>query len=90
MSKVLIFLIRIYQMSRPFRRDACRFYPSCSSYATACLEKHGFFHGTALTIWRVLRCQPFCRGGVDEVPEVVNINFNFGLDLFRSIISKRV
>jgi putative membrane protein insertion efficiency factor len=90
MSKVLIFLIRIYQMSRPFRRDACRFYPSCSSYATTCLEKHGFLQGTALAIWRILRCQPFCRGGVDEVPEVFNIDLVLVLDQFRSFISKRV
>jgi uncharacterized protein len=84
MKRILLFLIRIYQLSRPFRPPACRFYPSCSSYASLSLEKHGIGPGLILTAWRLLRCHPFCRGGVDEVPEV------FSLNLFSSSLSKRV
>jgi putative membrane protein insertion efficiency factor len=84
MKKAVWFLIRSYQLSRPFRPAACRFYPSCSSYAHDCIEKHGIGAGSVLTIWRLLRCQPFCAGGIDEVPEV------FSFNLVRSFVSKRV
>ncbi len=46
----------------------CRFYPSCSSYALTALQTHGAVRGTLLTIWRLLRCQPFHPGGYDPVP----------------------
>jgi uncharacterized protein len=46
----------------------CRFYPSCSRYAEEAIRVHGALRGTALASWRVLRCGPFTRGGVDHVP----------------------
>lgn len=46
----------------------CRFSPTCSEYARQALLKHGFFTGTLLAAWRVLRCNPFSRGGNDPVP----------------------
>ena len=46
----------------------CRFYPSCSAYALEALARHGAVRRTALTIWRLLRCQPFHPGGIDHVP----------------------
>src|SRR5690606_15596519 len=46
----------------------CRFYPSCSAYALQALATHGALRGTALTIWRLLRCHPFHPGGYDPVP----------------------
>jgi hypothetical protein len=48
---------------------ACRFEPSCSSYALAAYERHGFWRGSLLTAWRLCRCHPFCNGGHDPVPE---------------------
>ncbi|MBQ4107031.1 MAG: membrane protein insertion efficiency factor YidD [Lentisphaeria bacterium] len=69
-ARVLIFLIRIYQKTvAPWLPpDCCRFYPSCSHYAVEALQVHGVFRGIGLTVWRLLRCQPFCRGGYDPVP----------------------
>ena len=47
----------------------CRFTPSCSAYALEAFQKRGFFVGFALTVWRILRCNPFCMSGYDPVPE---------------------
>ena len=46
----------------------CRFTPTCSAYGLEALRRHGFFRGSALATWRVLRCNPMSRGGVDNVP----------------------
>lgn len=47
---------------------ACRFYPSCSSYAETAVRQVGAVRGTALTVWRILRCSPLTAGGVDHPP----------------------
>lgn len=70
MSKLLIKLIEFYQKNiSPAKIPCCRFTPTCSAYAIEALRVHGFFKGTALSIWRMLRCNPLCRGGYDPVPE---------------------
>lgn len=46
----------------------CRFVPTCSEYATIAIATHGPIRGTGLAIWRLLRCHPFSRGGLDQVP----------------------
>jgi uncharacterized protein len=46
----------------------CRFVPTCSEYATIAIATHGPIRGSGLAIWRLLRCHPFCRGGLDPVP----------------------
>ena len=48
----------------------CRFYPSCSAYAEQAIRTRGAVIGSALAVWRVLRCNPFGRGGVEHVPGV--------------------
>ncbi len=53
----------------PLKPPTCRFHPTCSAYAIEALELHGFFRGTRLCVWRILRCQPFCKGGFDPVPD---------------------
>ena len=69
--KLFILLIRFYQkFISPLKpRPTCRFYPTCSEYAIEALREWGLFRGSALAIWRVLRCNPFCRGGIDPVPK---------------------
>ncbi len=46
----------------------CRFIPTCSHYSVNAVEMHGPFKGIVLSVWRVLRCHPFCKGGHDPVP----------------------
>ena len=69
MKKVLIALVKFYKkhFSRSYPPQ-CRFAPSCSEYSLEALEKYGAFKGSYLTIWRILRCNPFCKGGYDPVP----------------------
>ena len=68
MKRVLIFLIRLYQKHiSPRKKPCCRFYPTCSSYAIEAIEKKGALRGGAMAIWRVLRCNPFGKGGYDPV-----------------------
>ncbi|MBE6399669.1 MAG: membrane protein insertion efficiency factor YidD [Lentisphaerae bacterium] len=70
MAWVMIALIRVYQkLISPWLPCQCRFYPTCSHYAVEALQKRGVFIGSCLTVWRLLRCQPWCRGGYDPVPE---------------------
>ncbi|HLP81551.1 MAG TPA: membrane protein insertion efficiency factor YidD [Nitrosomonas sp.] len=47
---------------------SCRFSPTCSQYALEAYEKHGFLKGTILTVWRLLRCNPWAKGGYEPVP----------------------
>ncbi len=70
MKKILISLIRFYQKNvSPLKTPCCRFTPTCSAYAVEAIEKHGAFKGSALAVWRILRCNPLCKGGYDPVPE---------------------
>jgi putative membrane protein insertion efficiency factor len=52
----------------PWLPPACRFHPTCSEYASEAIAVHGVWRGTGLALWRLLRCQPFSRGGFDPVP----------------------
>ena len=70
MKHLMIWLIRLYQkFISPIKPPCCRFTPTCSSYAIEAFMKRGFFVGFILTVWRILRCNPFCKGGYDPVPE---------------------
>lgn len=69
MKALLIGTVRLYKTYvSPFLPSACRFEPTCSEYAVQALEKHGSIRGMGLTIYRILRCQPFSKGGYDPVP----------------------
>lgn len=64
-----LFLIRAYQaLHGSFFHGVCRFHPTCSQYAVEAIESRGLAMGLALSAWRILRCQPFARGGYDPVP----------------------
>lgn len=66
---LLLGLIRLYRATLSgWLGGQCRFYPTCSHYAEDAIRAHGAMKGTALAIWRVLRCNPFGRGGIDHVP----------------------
>ena len=71
MKYIATFLIKLYRkFISPLKPPCCRFTPTCSAYALEAYQKRGFFVGTALTVWRILRCNPFSKGGYDPVPEV--------------------
>ncbi len=70
MTRLLILMISIYQkILSPIFGSNCRFYPTCSHYAKEALISHGSFNGVILASCRVLRCNPYCEGGLDPVPE---------------------
>ncbi|WP_368489254.1 membrane protein insertion efficiency factor YidD [Clostridium sp. BJN0013] len=68
MKKFLIFLIKAYRKYiSPLKVPCCRFYPTCSQYVLEALQKHGIIKGGFMSIKRILRCNPFCKGGYDPV-----------------------
>ena len=66
----LITIIRFYQqhLSALKGGPTCRFVPTCSAYAIEAITKYGALKGSALALWRILRCNPFSKGGYDPVP----------------------
>ncbi len=66
MMKRLIIFYRKYLS--PLKSTKCPYYPSCSQYGLEAVERFGFAKGGLLTIWRILRCNPFSKGGYDPVP----------------------
>lgn len=69
MARLLILLIKIYQrVLSPWLGGECRFEPSCSRYAVACVEAHGALRGSLLSIVRLCKCHPFHPGGYDPPP----------------------
>ncbi len=69
-SKILIFIIRIYQnLISPFTPSSCRFTPSCSAYSLEAIQKHGPLKGFWLSFKRILKCHPWGSSGYDPVPE---------------------
>ncbi len=69
MKSVAIALLKFYKRSiSPMLPPACRFVPSCSEYAAEAVACHGFVRGTALALWRLVRCNPLAHGGYDPVP----------------------
>lgn len=69
LQRVLIKAVRGYQLVvSPWFAPTCRYYPSCSRYAIDALSTHGAVKGLVMSAWRLLRCNPWSRGGVDVVP----------------------
>jgi putative membrane protein insertion efficiency factor len=66
---LLLVLIHAYRVTLGgLLAGNCRFYPSCSQYAEGAVKSRGAVEGTALAVWRLARCGPFTRGGIDPVP----------------------
>ena len=70
MKKILIGLVRVYQkyLSPLKGHSTCIYFPTCSQYAVEAIEKYGALQGGLLAVWRILRCNPFSKGGYDPVP----------------------
>jgi len=67
--RALMALVQAYRFAlKPWLGNACRFEPSCSAYALEALERHGVVAGSTLSAARLLRCHPWCDGGLDPVP----------------------
>ena len=75
-ARILVVVIRVYQLTLSrllvaLTGPACRFEPSCSRYALACIEGHGAWRGSLLSIKRLCKCHPFHPGGIDLPPTPV-------------------
>lgn len=69
-QKAAVFLLLFYKSQiSPFLPSACKYQPTCSMYAKEAVEKHGVLRGVWLAARRLLRCNPFARGGIDPVPD---------------------
>ncbi|MDD3337646.1 MAG: membrane protein insertion efficiency factor YidD [Lachnospiraceae bacterium] len=69
MKSLLIKGIKFYQKNiSPWKRTKCPYFPTCSAYGLEAIQKHGALKGSLLAIWRILRCNPFSKGGYDPVP----------------------
>ncbi len=69
-TRLFIAPIRFYQKHiSPHKSPCCRFSPTCSAYAVEAIQKRGVVVGLCLAFWRILRCNPLCKGGYDPVPE---------------------
>lgn len=68
-QRVMTALIRGYQLTiSPLTGPTCKFHPSCSHFGMEAVGVHGAFLGSLMAIWRILRCNPWSNGGVDDVP----------------------
>lgn len=68
MRNIFINIVKIYQkLISPLFPPSCRFYPTCSNYAIDAFKKYGVFKGGTKAIWRILRCNPFNKGGYDPL-----------------------
>ena len=78
MKKILIIVIKFYQKYlSPLKQTKCPYFPTCSGYGLEAVEKHGAFKGFLLASWRVLRCNPFSKGGCDPVPDEFHLRSVF-------------
>jgi len=70
LKRILIGLIKFYRtyLSGLKKAPTCKYIPTCSEYGIEAIEKYGALKGGILTIWRILRCNPFSKGGYDPVP----------------------
>ncbi|MCI2956821.1 membrane protein insertion efficiency factor YidD [Agromyces atrinae] len=65
-----VLLLRGYRAAiSPLYGNVCRYHPSCSTYALGAVQEHGLVAGSALAAWRILRCNPWSQGGIDDVPQ---------------------
>ncbi len=69
MKKIMIKGILFYRKYlSPMKRSKCPYFPTCSEYGLQAVEKYGAIKGGLLALWRIVRCNPFSKGGYDPVP----------------------
>ena len=69
MKSIMIWFIKFYRKYiSPLKTTKCPYFPSCSEYGLEAIQKHSALKGGLLTIWRIIRCNPFSKGGYDPVP----------------------
>lgn len=69
LKHILIWFIQLYRKYlSPLKSTKCPYYPSCSQYGLEAVQKYGALKGGLLALWRILRCNPFSKGGYDPVP----------------------
>jgi putative membrane protein insertion efficiency factor len=67
---IVVLPIRLYQrLISPALGSRCKYYPSCSEYAAQAIQRFGILRGLVLAAWRLLRCNPWSRGGFDPVDD---------------------
>jgi putative membrane protein insertion efficiency factor len=71
----------------PLYGNVCRFHPSCSAYGLGAVQQYGLVRGGAMTFWRILRCNPWSRGGIDDVP--ARMDGNFPLSRFGFVLPRQ-
>ena len=69
MKKIALKFIAWYQAHSKTKNPTCRYAPTCSHYAKEAYETRNFLYASILTLWRILRCNPFSKGGYDPVPK---------------------
>ena len=73
--RVALFVLRVYKWAiSPMFPPACRYVPTCSEYAMEAVDHYGALRGGVMAVWRVLRCHPFAKGGLDPVVQRKAVN----------------
>jgi putative membrane protein insertion efficiency factor len=62
-------------MISPLYGDVCRYYPTCSAYGLGAVQQFGVLRGGVMTLLRIVRCNPWARGGIDDIPARMDGNF---------------
>lgn len=75
LARITIWMVRLYKRwLAPLLPPACIYEPTCSQYMIGAVERHGFIRGVAMGLWRIVRCNPFAKGGYDPVPGTGDTN----------------
>ena len=83
----VVLLVAYRKVVSPLYGDVCRYYPSCSAYGLGAVQQFGLVRGSAMALWRILRCNPWARGGIDDVPD--RMEGNFPLSRFGFVLPKQ-
>jgi putative membrane protein insertion efficiency factor len=73
-NALILFIQGWRKVVSPLYGNVCRYHPSCSAYGLGAVQQFGVFRGGAMTVWRILRCNPWSRGGIDDVPARIGGN----------------